>query len=53
VAPQALDEEYVSQVICEMLRQEYYFSRIHIQTNNSYEALSKFMELTGFHRSKR
>nr|AFO66346.1 hypothetical protein SESS1296_03602 [Salmonella enterica subsp. salamae serovar Sofia] len=51
VTPQSLEEPCAEKVICEMLRQQFYLSRIHIFAATSQEALEKFQKLTQYYTS--
>ncbi|WP_300000073.1 hypothetical protein [uncultured Cedecea sp.] len=49
VTPQSLEEPCAEKMICEMLRQQFYISRIHIVAATSQEALEKYQKLTKYY----
>lgn len=52
VTPQSLEEPRAEKMIGEMLRQQFYISRIHVFAATSQEALDKFYKLTECYTSE-
>lgn len=52
VTPQSLEEASAAEVICEMLRQQFYISRIHVLADSNQKALDKFMKISRHHQSE-
>lgn len=52
VTPQSLEDPCAGKVICEMLRQQFYISRIHIVAATGQEALEKYHKLTKYYTSE-
>lgn len=50
ITPQSLEEECAAEVICEMLRQQFYISRIHVFAGSNQEALDKFINIAKSHQ---
>lgn len=52
VTPQSLEEPCAEKVVCDLLRQQFYLSRIHIVASTGQEALDKFQKLTKCYTSE-